>query len=422
MGASQGYSDAVVAELLREYRATGDSHLRDRVVEQMTPLVRSVAVKFAGREPVEDLESEGYVGLIRAVDRFSPERGNRFSTFAMHLIAGQMRHYLRDRGHLIRQPAWLQELNGKVSRITAELEQRLQRPPTVAEIAAEANISEEGVDELAAARQAAHVCRLDASADGDDDDYLDVDPEKFYSRDYHTFELPVEDRIVLEAAMERLKDLERKVLVYFFYQDCNQSEIARRLGISCNYAGYVLRNGLKHLKSRLPIEHPLDRRQGGPGLPASVVDAATGIYTAEHFDQRLVEEISRAQRYDRPVSVCCIRIPAACSPEMLEAAAQALRDAIRRVDVLGRTGSREFGIIFPNTGVVSVDVTTRLALRLHPVVRAPVHAGAVTFPEAGRSSREVYEAARQAAMASDLPDESRRSPAPELFKARPVSR
>src|SRR5687768_600551 len=174
MGASQGYSDAVVAELLREYRATGDSQLRDRVVEQMTPLVRSVAAKFAGREPLDDLESEGYVGLIRAVDRFCPERGNRLSTFAMHLIAGQIRHYLRDRGHLTRQPAWLQELNGRVTRITAELEQRLQRPPTVAEIAAAANISEEGVDELAAARQAAQVCRLDSGPDGDDEDYLDV--------------------------------------------------------------------------------------------------------------------------------------------------------------------------------------------------------------------------------------------------------
>ena len=162
MSERHGYSDRKVAELLAEFRRTGNPRLRDDVVEHMWPLVQSIARKFAGREPQEDLESEGFVGLIRAVDRFVPERGTRFSTFAMHLVSGQIRHYLRDRGHLIRQPAWLQELNTRVQRASSELEQQLQRPPSVAELAAATNLTEEGIEELLSARQAAHIDPVEA--------------------------------------------------------------------------------------------------------------------------------------------------------------------------------------------------------------------------------------------------------------------
>lgn len=260
MNDRQTYSDATAARLLAEYRRTGDPKVRDAVVEHMRPLVLSIARKFAGREPVEDLESEGYLGLIRAVDRYTPERGARFSTFATHLIAGQIRHYLRDRGHLIRQPAWLQELNSKVDRVTAQLEQRLQRTPTTAEIADAANLTEDGVEELLAARQAAKILRMEAPADDADGSYLEVDPEKFRSRDYVTLQLPIEDRIVLENTLGKLKELERNVLHQFFYQDFTQSEIARKMGISCNYAGYVLRRGLKHMRERLTAEQEAERR------------------------------------------------------------------------------------------------------------------------------------------------------------------
>ena len=197
----QAYNDGEIARLLSEYRRTKDARFRDAVVEQMAPLVQHVARKFAGREPVEDLESEGYVGLIRAVDRFSPSRGARFSTFAMHLVAGQIRHYLRDRGHLIRQPAWLQELNTRVQKTAADLEQRLQRAPTVAELAEATNVSEEGIEELLAARQAATIVRMEAPTEDNEDGFLDVDPEKFRSRQYVTLELPIEDRIVLEDTL-----------------------------------------------------------------------------------------------------------------------------------------------------------------------------------------------------------------------------
>lgn len=391
----QSYSDRHVADLLEQFHRTGDDRLRDAVVEHMRPLVRSIARKFAGREPVEDLESEGCVGLIRAVDRYTPGRGTRFSTFATHLIAGQIRHYLRDRGHLIRQPAWLQELNSRVQRVVADLEQRLQRAPTVEEIARAANLSEEGVEELLAARQASQVMRMEAPSDDGGDDYMDVDPEKFRSRDYVTFELPIEDRVMLENALCKLKDLEQQVLRRFYFQDNNQSEIARALGISCNYAGYVLRNGLKHMRERLPHERITVPHDIPPD--ESVLDEATGLYGRQYFERRLSEEISRAQRNGQSVSVCCLQLPSSCSDMMIQEAAAVLKKRIRKADVAARTGSRELTVIFPNTGTVAGQVAVRLAEALHQAVGAPVNAASATYPDSGRTAHDLFDAARSAA-------------------------
>ncbi|MBM3460063.1 MAG: sigma-70 family RNA polymerase sigma factor [Armatimonadetes bacterium] len=338
------FSDDAITALLAQYRATGDRRTLSRIVEQMRPLVHSVARKFAGRETQEDLEGEGYMGLMRAIERFAPDRGVRFSTFATHLIAGQIRHYLRDRGHLIRQPAWLQELGSRVDRVTRELEQQFQRSPTAAEIALAANVSEEGVEELLNARRTAQVIRMQSAVRQEDEEFLEVDPEKFQSQDYHTFELPLEDRIAMEGALDRLKELEQKVLEFFFYQDFNQSEIARRLGISNNYTGYLLRRGLKQLRERMEAEG------------VQVLDPLTQVYHGQHFTARLVEELSRAQASSEPLALTLFFLVRGCGDEQLADAAAVLRAQVRRADVVGRTGARELGVIFPRTGPVATTV------------------------------------------------------------------
>jgi RNA polymerase sigma-B factor len=393
----RAYSDAEVTDMVLRYRSSGDSRLRDQVVERMRPLVRSLARKFAGREPVEDLESEGFVGLLRAIDQFSATRGARFSTYATHLIAGHIRHYLRDRGHLIRQPAWLQELSSKVDRATAELEQKLHREPTLAEIAAATNLTEDGIEELQAARRAAEMVRMEAPTD-DDDEYLLVDPEKIKSRSYVTLELPIEDRIVVENALGKLKELERKVLYYFYYQDYSQSEIARKLGISCNYTGHLLRNGLKHMKEGLPAEQqPAARRKAHVG--ETVLDPVTGLYTREHFERRLSEEIARAQRYEHPLSLCCLRLPTPLDETALANAADELRGRIRRVDIAARTGTAEFGVIFPHTDEAALRVAQKLASHLEGLVSGPVQTGVACYPEGGRTAPELCASAREASYA-----------------------
>src|SRR6266576_2157798 len=125
-----------VLRMLHEYRATRRPELRDRIVMQYTNLVESVARRFSGAaEPVEDLAQEGYIGLITAVDLYDPSKNVKFSTYATHFIIGQIKHYLRDRGKIIKEPAWLQELNQRISRAMESLAQKLSRPPTNLEIA-----------------------------------------------------------------------------------------------------------------------------------------------------------------------------------------------------------------------------------------------------------------------------------------------
>jgi RNA polymerase sigma-B factor len=390
--ASQSYDDLTVGQLIAEYRRTGNSRLRDQAVEQMRPLVKSVARKFAGKEPLEDLESEGLIGLIRAVDRFSPEKGARFSTFAMHLVAGQIRHYLRDRGHMIRQPAWLQELNTRVQKLSRDLEQKLHREPTVAELAKAANITEEAVEELIAARQVSQTLRLASPSDGDDDDFLDVDPDKFKSRSYTTLELPVEDRIVLETALEKLKELEKKAVYYFFYKDFTQSEIARTLDISCNYAGYVLRNGIKHLKERVPVENAWMRDKAPLQERDSVVDSTTGVYKREHFERRLNEEVRRSQCHGAELGLVLFSLPENCNEGDLHEAAVTLRAKVRKADVVGRVGHRMLAVIFTRTGDATLQVGRRLAEMLSPAVPGVIETTAATYPADARSGTELLQA------------------------------
>src|SRR5579872_4114922 len=119
-------SDQEIHALLRDYKVTRQQAIRDRIVMQFANLVESIARRFAGAaEPTEDLVQEGYIGLITAVDGYNADKGVKFSTYATHFIIGQIKHYLRDRGKIIKEPAWLQELNQKVARVIESLSQEL---------------------------------------------------------------------------------------------------------------------------------------------------------------------------------------------------------------------------------------------------------------------------------------------------------
>lgn len=390
------FNDKKMAELVQRYRAAGDTQAREEIASALRPLVFSIARRFAGREPLEDLQGEGYVGLLRAIDRFVPERGVRFSTFATHLIAGHIRHYLRDRGHLIRQPAWLQEVTSRVDKATVELEQRLQREPTVMEIAEKTNLSEETIEELWQARRTAQVARLRCGMDDEEGEFLEVDLERVRSRDYMTFELPLEDRIAVEEALEKLKEIERKVLYSFFYQEFNQSEIARRLGISGNYTGYVLRNGLKHLREGILGEAPA-RSTTRTTDAGSVVQDSTGLYTAGYFKDRLTEEISRAHRSENQVSVCCAELPRSLPDTQVRAAAELLRSEMRPANVPARTDDREFAVLFQHQGPISESLTGRLATLLNGAVPGRISVGMASYPRGAASAPALLAAARAAA-------------------------
>src|SRR5579884_1653861 len=158
-----------VLQMLVEYRRTQSPELRDRIVLRYTNLVESVARRFSGAsEPIEDLAQEGYIGLITAVDLYDPAKNVKFSTYATHFIIGQIKHYLRDRGKIIKEPAWLQELNQRLNRISDALTQQLGRTPTYGEIAEKMGMREEEVAELMTTREVFRVTSIDGFRENED--------------------------------------------------------------------------------------------------------------------------------------------------------------------------------------------------------------------------------------------------------------
>ena len=125
------------------------------------------------------------------------------------------------------------KLGGKITKTADALRHQLKREPTVEEIAARLKMEPAGVQEILSARERAKVASLDTSTTGDDEHGAPaVDIEKVRSSRYTTLQLPIEDKLLLQEATQKLKEMERKVVRYFFYHDLNQTEIARRMAIS----------------------------------------------------------------------------------------------------------------------------------------------------------------------------------------------
>src|SRR5579862_2466853 len=121
--------------LVMRYLDSPRPDLKDLIMVQYANLVERIARRFAGIEPMDDLVQVGFIGLLNALSKFDPNAGVRFNTYATYLVAGEIKHYLRDRSQTIRQPAWLQELRTMVLCASAGLQQSLGRTPSEREIA-----------------------------------------------------------------------------------------------------------------------------------------------------------------------------------------------------------------------------------------------------------------------------------------------
>lgn len=257
------------AALFRAYRDERTDDLRGQLTTLFMPLVHQVARRYARAGiPLDDLHQIGYIGLMHAVANFDPDRNVKFETYARHLIAGEIRHYLRDQGTTVRRPRWLYELDHQVSRTVVGLTQRLGRPPIPAEIAAAAGISTDEVDEVLRAREALRFVSLDEERQGEDGVPMS---QRDRITDAHTAAppMPIEDRIYLADAVERLSGLQRKVIYALFYLDLTQTEAARKLGISQKHVSRLMHAALRRLRTSLAPEATARPRSSvhgaGPG-------------------------------------------------------------------------------------------------------------------------------------------------------------
>lgn len=232
-------------DCFRRLRA-GDVSLREALVVRFLYLVPPIVRKYKAKAEWEDLVQVGYIGLMKAVDAFDCERNARFRTYATHCIEGELRHYLRDRVDVIRKPRWLRGLSRQVASFIERHLHEKHRLPTFSEISAALNISEDGVVELLKSQ-------APASLDGEQDG-IQFAVDKIRSRHYEHFRLPVEDRILVSQALERLVDLERKIIYLFFYKDLNQRQIADDLDLSPKKVSRVMHKGLQRLREILSRE------------------------------------------------------------------------------------------------------------------------------------------------------------------------
>jgi len=239
--------------LFRAYRVSRDTQLHAELTYRFMPLVHQVARRYARSGiPTDDLHQIGYIGLMNAVGNFDPGRSVKFETYARHLIAGEIRHYLRDQGTTVRRPRWLYEMDHRVSRAATELTQRKSRTPAIEEIARELRISPDDVHEVLQARESLRFVSLDEEREGDDGAPM-AQHDRIANTHLSAANLPIEERVLIGDAIERLSVLQRKVIYYLFFMDLTQTEAARKLGISQKHVSRVMHAALRRLRDTM---HP----------------------------------------------------------------------------------------------------------------------------------------------------------------------
>ncbi|MGH9225725.1 MAG: SigB/SigF/SigG family RNA polymerase sigma factor [Acidimicrobiales bacterium] len=227
-----------------EYAKTRDKGLRDELVTTHMGLAEYLARRFTNRgEPLDDLLQVASLGLLKAVDRFDPDRGLEFSTYATPTIVGELKRHFRDKGWAVRVPRRVQELHLRLGAVVSTLSQELGRSPTIPEIADAAKVAEEEVVEAIEAGHAYRFTSLDAPAGGEDESAL-------------AHQLGVEDqglidsehRVALSPLIARFPPRERTILHLRFFEGMTQSEIATRLGISQMHVSRLLARSLAQLR------------------------------------------------------------------------------------------------------------------------------------------------------------------------------
>ena len=257
MAAQQRIPREELRALHRRYRDTKDPAERERIREQLVnayhDFVYFLARKFQNRgEPLDDIVQVGYLGLIKAIERFDPDLGYEFTTFATLTVAGEIKRHFRDKGTAIRFPRRLQELHQSVVRVNEQMKNELGREPTVAELAERLGVTPDDVTEAMEIGPAYMPLSLDqpvASSDGQDSRSVS---EQIGSADPELDR--VEMRDVLDRAMEHLTPRERAIMAMRFYEQMSQSEIARRLGISQMHVSRLQRAALEQLRKYVPQE------------------------------------------------------------------------------------------------------------------------------------------------------------------------
>ncbi len=241
--------------LFRDYQQSKTPGLRNQIMQLNFGLVRKEAHHWTNQcnESYEDLLQVGCIGLIRAIERFEPNRGCAFSSFAIPYIRGEIQHYLRDHSCSVRIPRRWLELRRQAERTMQKFRKQFNRQPTDSEIANILEISTKEWQEIKLAYQNREPLSLDISVGNEEDGKtslvdLVADPR------YRSFQLAQEDQIRLQHALAELEEKTRKILECVFLQDLTQKEAAEQLGISVATVARRVKKGIGFLKTSMKRE------------------------------------------------------------------------------------------------------------------------------------------------------------------------
>lgn len=237
--------DAQDLEDFREFRRTRDPQLRNRLVEAHLDVARSEALRLSGRgEPTDDLIQVARLGVLKAVERFDPERGVPFNAFARPTVAGELRRHFRDATWSVHVPRRLKDLHAGLGKASAALASRYGRQPTAEELADDVGAT---VDEVLEALDLRSAYRPQSFSAPLDDDGVAIDPPGEVDQD--------EDDLTVDslAARELLSHLDQRcrTIVYLrFFGQLSQAEIAERVGISQVHVSRLLRASVSQMRQR----------------------------------------------------------------------------------------------------------------------------------------------------------------------------
>ncbi len=240
--------DAWRADKFAELAESGSAKVRNELVESFAPLAEYFAKRYKDRGvESEDLRQVAQLALVKAVDRFDPEFGVQFSTFAGRTIDGELKKYFRDRSWAVRVPRSLQERSALVRQVREQLSKEQSRPPTIDELAERAELSVDEVIEALDAQSAYRATSIDVGR-GEDDEGMTIS-SRLGTTDpgYHQTELEMAVRDMVAELSER----DRTIIELRFFEDLSQAEIADRVGISQMHVSRLLRKSLEELREKL---------------------------------------------------------------------------------------------------------------------------------------------------------------------------
>ena len=237
----------VVEGWFHSYAASGDPALREQIILAYLGLADRLADRYRSNRAMalDDLRQTARLGLVKAVDRYEPDRANPFVPYAVASVVGEIKRYLRDASWRLRVPRGIKDLALRLCRAVDELPQVLGHSPTIPELASYLGTSEEEIVEAIEVAQTRSAPSLDQPAGEDGDAVLG---DFVADRGFHEEE---ENLLVLPELLARLPEREREIIRMRYEDELTQDEIALKVGISQMHVSRLLRRAIERMRSQL---------------------------------------------------------------------------------------------------------------------------------------------------------------------------